>query len=380
MTKSKSLMVLILLVGLLVPWTQNTQAGMDFQSQDQPVVRVVMFWLSTCGHCEHVINEVLPPIQEQHGDQLEILLIELVTQEDVDRLYETAAIVGIPPNNVGVPFMLVGERVLKGADEIPDQLPGLIETHLASGGLDYPRFPPLKSYLPEPVAGPVVSGDVSEEISETSQLSPAVSDAGSHSEAGSTSNGFTIALVVLVGMLLAIIYVIYALLKDREPDTTRRYAWLDWLIPIVALAGIGVAGYLTYVEATAVEAICGPVGDCNAVQNSSYARIFGILPVGIMGLIGYVAILIAWAIQKIRQDKWASYAQLAMLGMALFGTLYSIYLTYVELWVIHAVCMWCVSSAVLITLLMLLSVQPAVEALDSLGEDEEELDYLGEDE
>ena len=93
MTKSKYLMVLILLVGLLVPWTQNTQAGMDFQSQDQPVVRVVMFWLSTCGHCEHVINEVLPPIQEQHGDQLEILLIELVTQEDVDRLYETAAIV-----------------------------------------------------------------------------------------------------------------------------------------------------------------------------------------------------------------------------------------------------------------------------------------------
>jgi uncharacterized membrane protein len=59
-----------------------------------------------------------------------------------------------------------------------------------------------------------------------------------------------------------------------------------------------------------------------------------------------------------------------MLGMALFGTLYSIYLTYIEIWVIRAVCLWCVSSAVLITLLMLLSVQPVVEALDSLGEDE----------
>jgi uncharacterized membrane protein len=59
-----------------------------------------------------------------------------------------------------------------------------------------------------------------------------------------------------------------------------------------------------------------------------------------------------------------------MLGMALFGTLYSIYLTYLEIWVIRAVCIWCVSSAVLIAVLMLLSVQPAVEALDALGDDE----------
>ena len=141
------------------------------------------------------------------------------------------------------------------------------------------------------------------------------------------------------------------------------------LVLVVALAGIAVAGYLTYVEATAVEAVCGPVGDCNAVQNSSYSRIFGILPVGIMGLIGYFAILVAWLVQKVLQDGWADYARLAMLGMTVFGTLYSIYLTYLELWVINAVCMWCVSSAVIITLLMLLSVQPAVEALDSLGEE-----------
>ncbi len=370
MTRSKFLLAFLLLVGLLIPWQQAAQAGTDLQSQDQPVVRVIMFWLSSCGHCEYVINDVLPPLQEQYGDQLEILQIELVTQADIDRLYETATIVGIPQNNVGVPFMLVGERVLKGADEIPQELPGLIETNLANGGLDYPRYPPLESYLPEPIeASMVASADQNAAYQVPSTISSADTHAGD-AAAGSTSNGFTIALVVLIGMLLAIIYVIYALLKDREPGTSRRYAWLDWLVPIIALAGIGVAGYLTYVETQSVEAICGPVGDCNAVQNSSYARIFGILPVGIMGLIGYVAILIAWGIQKVRQDKWASYAQLAMLAMALFGTLYSIYLTYVEIWVIEAVCMWCVSSAVLITILMLLSVQPAIVALDSLGEDE----------
>ena len=117
MIKGKYILALLILFGLLFPWTQDARAEIDLQSQDQPVVRVVMFWLSTCGHCEYVINNVLPPLQEQYGDQLEILMLELVTEEDVDRLYETAAVVGIPANNVGVPFMLVGEQVLKGADD-----------------------------------------------------------------------------------------------------------------------------------------------------------------------------------------------------------------------------------------------------------------------
>ncbi len=178
--------------------------------------------------------------------------------------------------------------------------------HLASGGLDYPRFPPLESYLPELVEAPAGSGDLPDNPGQADQIS-VDENAGSDSDGvtGSpVSNGFTIALVVLIGMGLAIIYVIYALLKEREPGTSRRYTWLDWLVPIVALAGIAVAGYLTYVETQAVDAICGPIGDCNSVQSSPYSKIFGILPVGILGLIGYVAILIAWAIQKFRQDKW----------------------------------------------------------------------------
>jgi uncharacterized membrane protein len=366
----KYFLALLIIAGMLLPWSQNVEAGEESQLADQPVVRVIMFWLSTCGHCEYVINEVLPPLKDQYGEQLEILLVELVAQEDVDRLFETASILGIPANNVGVPFMLVGEEVLSGSDEIPARLPGLIETHLASGGLDYPRYAPLESYLPDTQEAQPARISASHDTQSNppaSEANSALSQAEEVKE--QVSNGFTIALVVLVGMVLALIYVFYAMLKDREPGTSRRAAWLDWLVPIVALAGIGVAAYLTYVETTAADAICGPVGDCNAVQNSSYSRIFGILPVGILGLIGYVAIIIAWVIQKVRQDVLASYAQLAMLAMAFFGTLYSIYLTYLELWVINAVCMWCVSSAVIITLLMLLSIQPAVRALDSLGEE-----------
>ena len=95
MKKSSILLVSTLILLLLISWTTDVQAGKDSQSQDSPVVHVVMFWLSTCGHCEYVINEVLPPLQDQYGDQLEILLVELVTQEDVDTLYETANLAGV---------------------------------------------------------------------------------------------------------------------------------------------------------------------------------------------------------------------------------------------------------------------------------------------
>ena len=58
-----------------------------------------------------------------------------------------------------------------------------------------------------------------------------------------------------------------------------------------AFIGLAVAGYLTYVETQAVAAVCGPVGDCNAVQTSSYSKLFGLIPVGLIGMAGYVAIL-----------------------------------------------------------------------------------------
>jgi uncharacterized membrane protein len=131
------------------------------------------------------------------------------------------------------------------------------------------------------------------------------------------------------------------------------------VIPVLAVLGLGVAAYLTYVEVTTADAICGPIGDCNTVQNSPYAKLFGILPVGILGAVGYIAILLTWFLKRNTSGRLSDIAPLALFGMSFFGTLYSIYLTYLELFVIKAVCMWCLSSAVIITLLMLFSLTPA---------------------
>lgn len=133
-------------------------------------------------------------------------------------------------------------------------------------------------------------------------------------------------------------------------------------VPAVALAGIAVAAYLAYVETTGATAVCGPVGDCNTVQQSPYAKLFGVLPVGVAGVAGYVAIVGTWLLARSRRGHSADWARLALLAMTLGGTLFSMYLTFLEPFVIGATCAWCLGSSVAITALFLLSVPSAADA------------------
>jgi uncharacterized membrane protein len=127
-----------------------------------------------------------------------------------------------------------------------------------------------------------------------------------------------------------------------------------------------VAGYLAYVETANVEAVCGPVGDCNTVQQSEYARLFGLLPIGILGLFGYSLILVAWLARRYASGRIAVYASLALMMMSAGGLLFSIYLTFLEPFVIGATCAWCLTSAILMTALFWLSLAPGQRALFSL--------------
>ena len=179
---------------------------------------------------------------------------------------------------------------------------------------------------------------------------------------GSPSNE---AAPVLVGMAISLLYalgrLIYGVIKDIP--LAPLPAWQEWLIPILCVIGLGVAGYLSYIEITLSQAICGPVGDCNAVQLSPYARLWGVLPVGVLGMGGYFAIIIAWWAGHKRRGWLSSYAPIALFGMAFFGIVFSAYLTYLEPFVIKAVCIWCITSATIMTLLLLLSIHSALRSL-----------------
>jgi uncharacterized membrane protein len=118
---------------------------------------------------------------------------------------------------------------------------------------------------------------------------------------------------------------------------------------VLALIGLGIAGYLTWVHYAGLEPVCvGGGGGCERVQSSRWAELAGV-PVAVLGLAGYVAILASLALPE---DQGAPAA--AFLSLVGFG--FSAWLTYVEIAKIDAICQWCVASAVLMTALALVSV------------------------
>ncbi len=177
-------------------------------------------------------------------------------------------------------------------------------------------------------------------------------------------SGFGLAIAVLIGMILAVLYVVIQIIRVIQGAPVGSSArGRDGVFIALSVLGTAIAGYLAYVETQEVAAFCGPVGDCNTVQSSPYAKLFGVLPIGVLGVIGYIAILGVWLWGRWGVGRLSAYAPLFVLAMTLFGVLFSIYLTYLEPFVIGAVCIWCVSSAIIMTLLMLLSLRPALQVI-----------------
>jgi uncharacterized membrane protein len=125
-------------------------------------------------------------------------------------------------------------------------------------------------------------------------------------------------------------------------------------IALLALAGLLISSYLTMYKLGYLGVIQCTIGGCETVQTSKWAYFLG-LPVSAWGLGAYITIL-ALAILGIQprfaRERWLA---LALFGLSAVGVVFSAYLTYLEAFVIHAWCQWCVISAILITLIFLLS-------------------------
>ena len=122
----------------------------------------------------------------------------------------------------------------------------------------------------------------------------------------------------------------------------------------VALAGLGIASYLTVVHYAGGEPVCAIAHGCATVQQSDYAALAGV-PIAVLGLVGYLAVLVSLARDG---EAWRTAA--AFLSLAGLG--FSAWLTYVEVGVLHAICIWCVGSAICMALLCALTVGRLVGA------------------
>lgn len=145
-------------------------------------------------------------------------------------------------------------------------------------------------------------------------------------------------------------------------QTVRR---LLPLAGVLAAAGLGIASYLTTVHYAGQPIACSGVGDCELVNSSRYAEFAGV-PVALLGGVAYIAILALVAGAWLRRAALLLAAAWAV-ALAAFG--FSMYLTYIELRVLHAVCVYCVASAAIVTtLLALLSASVWLARADVFGE------------
>jgi uncharacterized membrane protein len=133
--------------------------------------------------------------------------------------------------------------------------------------------------------------------------------------------------------------------------STRRDGLLIAIL-VIALLGTLEASYLTFVHYYGLKALActgshGGESTCAAVQSSVYSRLAGV-PVAVLGLLGYVSIL---ASLRIRGDLGRGIG----FCIALIGCGFSLYLTYREVFTLQEICEWCVGSAVLMTILAILT-------------------------
>jgi uncharacterized membrane protein len=398
-------------------------AGMrpDSAMAQQNVVHSVLFYSPTCPHCAGVIREVLPAVFADFGGQprfyqgrwshvlsngrLEVLLVD-ASLPDGHALYDASTqALGIPPERGGVPRLVCGDSVLVGSLEIPELFPQLITAGLAGGGVPWPAIAGLaaafpggyashtdstqagltpgdareaqpqgaagraeetaprpasptgpRSRPPAPAAAPAAPGGAAQPPHEAPAPWPVphIQESTIRRTLRTDPVGGSAALLVLAAMVLSL-GLVFTPLSTLLPRTADR------ALPLIVAVGMAIAAYLAYVETTGAVAVCGPVGDCNAVQQSQFARLGGI-PMAVLGLAGYAFILAAWVGARAGPEAVRPWAHIVAFGASLIGTAASAVLTVLEPFVIGAVCSWCLSSAVLMTVLLWLLAPRALEA------------------
>lgn len=122
------------------------------------------------------------------------------------------------------------------------------------------------------------------------------------------------------------------------------------------LVGIGLVDslYLTWAKLTHSEVVCGGIGECQTVNNSPYSEIGGV-PIALLGMGAYFVLLTLLYLETLG-GFWLEYSRMFIFGISLAGVLYSAYLTFIEISVLQAICLYCVVSAIVMLLLFFLSI------------------------
>ena len=127
------------------------------------------------------------------------------------------------------------------------------------------------------------------------------------------------------------------------------------IVAALALAGIFISLYLTLYKIGVIGELSCSIGSCETVNTSKWSRFLG-LPVAAWGLLFYLDVFAVALIGTLPRFENERLISLVLLVEAAIGVLFSAWLTYLELAVIHAICIWCVTSACIVVAILLVSI------------------------
>ncbi len=122
---------------------------------------------------------------------------------------------------------------------------------------------------------------------------------------------------------------------------------------VLAAIALVIALYLLTVHWGWWQAVCLGVGNCEVVNTSVYSELLGI-PIALLGSLSYIALIVLGI--AVWKDFYAEYARLARFFIAAVGVAFYIYLTYIELFVLHEICPWCVMTSIAMLCILILSI------------------------
>jgi uncharacterized membrane protein len=123
---------------------------------------------------------------------------------------------------------------------------------------------------------------------------------------------------------------------------------------LMSLLGLFVSAYLYLYKIGRIGTLACGTGGCETVQTSEWSRFLGV-EVALIGVLGYAALLLVALLALRPASTERREPALALAALAAGGVLFTIYLTSLELFVIHAICRWCVGSAAIIVTILILS-------------------------
>ncbi|HEX9219363.1 MAG TPA: vitamin K epoxide reductase family protein [Gemmatimonadaceae bacterium] len=123
------------------------------------------------------------------------------------------------------------------------------------------------------------------------------------------------------------------------------------IVAALALAGIFISLYLTLYKLGVIGELSCTIGSCETVNTSKWSRFLG-LPVAAWGLLFYIDVFLIAFVGTLERFEDEPIISLVIVAEAAVGVLFSAWLTYLELAVIHAICVWCVTSALIVTAIL----------------------------